>query len=312
MNLTLFASLLLVSLVVPADVPTYPDGRAPIESIYEASLTLVEQGWTATVITNSAPAGTTQSLPIVAFTSPAKGPAVWILAGVHGEEPAGPNAIAAAIEDIVRLGQTRPVVLLPLLNPHGYARNWRYLNVATYTKAIDGHSVGDSSHLLPTENDSNTPRAAEASNPEAAAITSWILARQADYPVVVSIDLHEDNLIHQGYVYSQGKFGTRDPLAVAAVDVLRTEGVPIKMSGLTRFDEPIENGIIGPVADSSVDELLSTAQIIEGGALKPGPKAITVLVLETPAAAMTLEKRTAAQAAVLRLMANKLAVPNQP
>ena len=39
-------------------------------------------------------------------------------------------------------------MLLPLNNPHGYANNWRYLNMATYSEAIEGQSVGDSSHLL--------------------------------------------------------------------------------------------------------------------------------------------------------------------
>ena len=73
-------------------------------------------------------------LPIIALRSPKKGPAIWVLAGIHGEEPAGPNAVAAAIADIAMLGEHRPVVLLPLLNPHGYARNWRYLNVAVYSE----------------------------------------------------------------------------------------------------------------------------------------------------------------------------------
>ncbi len=65
----------------------------------------------------------------------------------------GPNAVAAAIDDIALLGEHRAVVLLPLLNPHGYARNWRYLNVAVYSESVDGHSVGDSSHVLPSAED---------------------------------------------------------------------------------------------------------------------------------------------------------------
>ena len=145
--------LLAAAVAIPANIATHPDGRAPIESIYRAAQSLVDRGWTAEVIAESAPAGTTVPLPIVALTSPGKGPAIWILAGIHGEEPAGPNAIAAAIEDIARLGAARPVVLLPLLNPQGYARNWRYLNVATYSKDVDGQSVGDSSHLLPSADD---------------------------------------------------------------------------------------------------------------------------------------------------------------
>jgi hypothetical protein len=302
----LASALLAATIAVPSGIATHNDGRAPVESIYRAVNSLVDRGWTAEVIAHSAPDGTTTPLPIVALRSPRTGPAVWILAGIHGEEPAGPNAIATAIEDIARLGDERPVVLLPLLNPQGYARNWRYLNVPVYSEKIDGQSVGDSSHLLSSAEDPARPRAPAASSPEAAAITAWILARQADYPAVISLDLHEDNLIDEGYVYSQGVHGAKEKLAITAVGVLRDNGVPIKMDGRTRFDEPVERGIIGPVADSSIDELMSARQVVVDGATRPGPAADTVLVLETPAAALPLSQRVAAQAALLRLLSKYL------
>lgn len=290
-------------IVVPAGVATYADGRAPIETLWKASLALVERGWQAEVIADSAPPGSLTPLPIIALRSPQAGPAVWILAGIHGEEPAGPNAIAGVIEEIAALGARRPVVLLPLLNPQGYARNWRYLNVPVYSEKIDGQSVGDSSNLLPAAADASSARARAPSSPEAAAVTAYVLRRQADYPVVVSIDLHEDNLIDQGYVYSQGAEGVEDPLAAAAVAVLVENGVPLKRDGTTRFDEPILDGIVGPVADSSIDELLSARRTIVNGASRPGPAARTVLVFETPAAALPLERRVAAHAALLRRLA---------
>lgn len=291
---------------VPVGVATHGDGRAPIESLWRASLGLVERGWTAELIAQSAPAGTAKKLPIIALRSPKAGPAVWILAGIHGEEPAGPNAIADAIEDIAALGERRPVVLLPLLNPQGYARNWRYLNVPVYSESIDGQSVGDSSHLLPSVEDPSRARSAAASSPEASAITAFVLRHQSDYPVAVSIDLHEDNLIDQGYVYSQGQFGEKDPLAAAAVEVLVGNGVPLKMDGTTRFDEPIAKGVIGPVTDGSIDELMGAKRVIVDGAPRPGPSARTVLVFETPAAALPLERRIAAHAALLRRLAGEL------
>jgi hypothetical protein len=297
-----------VAIVIPTGVATHADGRPPIESLYRASIGLVGRGWTAEVIATSEPPGTSVGLPIVALRSPKKGPAVWILAGIHGEEPAGPNAVAAAIEDLAKLGEQHPVVLLPLLNPHGYARNWRYLNVAVYSETVDGHSVGDASHLLPSTEDPARPRANAPSSPEAAAITAWILRHQAEYPAVVSVDLHEDNLIHEGYVYSQGVAGTADELATSAVGVLRDSGVPIKAGGTTRFDEPIERGIIGPVTDSSIDELMSAREVIVDGERRPGPGAETVLVLETPAAALPLARRIAAQVAFLRTLATRLLV----
>ncbi len=294
------------AVVVPPGIATHDDGRAPIESLYRASLGLVERGWTAEVIASSSPAGTLAPLPIVALRSPKAGPAVWILAGIHGEEPAGPNAVAAAIDDIANLGERRPVVLLPLLNPHGYARNWRYLNVAVYSESVDGQSVGDSSHLLPSADDPARARAGAPSSPEAGAITAWILRQQADYPVTVSVDLHEDNLIDAGYVYSQGAAGADDALALATVEVLRESGVPIQMDGRTRFDEPIARGIIGPVTDGSIDELMGAREVIVEGERRPGPGAHTVLVLETPAAALPLAQRVAAHAALLGRLAARL------
>ncbi len=294
------------SLSPPVGVATHADGRAPIESLYRAWLGLVDRGWTAELIANSAPAGTTVALPIVVLRSPGAGPAVWLLAGIHGEEPAGPNAIAETIDDIARLGAKRPVILLPLLNPQGYARNWRYLNVAVYSESIDGQSVGDSSHLLPSPEDPSRSRAAAASSPEADAITAYVLRLQNDYPVHVSIDLHEDNLIDEGYVYSQGVEGEKDALAIEAVGVLGENGVPIRMAGKTRFDEPIVGGIVGPVVDSSIDELLSAPRVRVGKEELPGPAARTVLVFETPAAALPLERRIAAHAALIRRLAARL------
>jgi succinylglutamate desuccinylase/aspartoacylase family protein len=287
----------------PSGVATHADGRAPVESLYRAWLGLVDRGWKADVIVDSRPAGSSAALPVVAFRSPGAGPAIWILAGIHGEEPAGPNAVAQAIDDIARLGAGRPVVLLPLLNPQGYARNWRYLNVAVYSESIDGQSVGDSSHLLPDANEPPRPRAKAASSPEADAITAYLLRLQRDYPVLCSIDLHEDSLIDEGYVYSQGVEGEKDPLAIEAVGVLRANGVPIRMSGRTRFDEPIAGGIVGPVIDSSIDELLSAPRVLVGGRDLPGPAARTVLVFETPASALPLERRIAAHAALIRRLA---------
>lgn len=295
------------SVRLPDGVSTFADGRKPIEALYQSYLKLLESGWTLEIVANSQPAGTTAALPIIALRSPRSGAAVWILAGIHGEEPAGPNAIAAAIDDIARLGQQRAVVLLPLLNPQGYARNWRYLNVAIYSESIDGHSVGDSSHLLPSPEKPDSPRAASASSPEADAITAFVLRRSTDYPPLYSIDLHEDNLIDQGYVYSQGALGTSDPLAIEAIGVLKENGIPIKMNGETRFGEQVIEGIIGPVIDSSIDELISSKNVVADGRVQPGPGAQTVLVFETPAAALTLEHRINAHTALIRRITALLA-----
>lgn len=299
------------ALPLGAGTATFADGRAPIDTLYRSYLQLLGLGWKLEIVAESKPAGTDHALPIIALRSPQSGPAVWILAGIHGEEPAGPNAIAAAIDDIAKLGERRPVVLMPLLNPQGYARNWRYLNVATYSKEIDGQSVGDSSHLLPDAERPGKPRADGASSMEAAAITRFVLDLSADYPPVYSLDHHEDNLIDEGYVYSQGTQGAGDPLAIEAVAILRASGVPIKMGGKTRFGEDISGGIIGPVVDSSIDELMSSREIVADGRPRAGPAARTVLVFETPAAALTLEKRVAAHLALIRRLTALLATAGE-
>jgi hypothetical protein len=298
---------LSTNLDLPDDLESHPDGRMPIQALYQRYLALLEQGWQLDVIVQSQPQGRAHALPIIALHTPQAGEAVWILSGIHGEETAGPNAIAASIDVIAALGKRRPVVLLPLNNPQGYAHNWRYLNTPTWSPDIDGHSVGDSSHLLPDPERPGHARSPAASSPEAAAITAYILEQAQQYPPAYSIDLHEDDLISEGYVYSQGNKGAADPLAALAVDILRQNGIALKMSGETRFGEPIEGGIIGPVIDSSVDELMSAATIIGHGQARPGPGAHTVLVFETPAKDIELQRRVDAHGALLRALAKELA-----
>jgi len=291
---------------LPSGVETYSDGRMPVEELYSAYTALLDQAWQLDIILQSQPAGTGYALPIVALRSPRIGPAVWILSGIHGEEPAGPQAISASIDSIAELGKRRAVVLLPLNNPHGYVRNWRYLNTAVYSAEVDGHSVGDSSHLLADADNPGQARAAAASSPEAAAITAYILEQSATYPPILSIDLHEDNLINAGYVYSQGVLGENDPLAAAAVRILQDNRIPIQVDGTTRFDEPIVNGIVGPVTDSSIDELMSAAEVVVDGDTQPAPRAFTVLVFETPAGNTDLQSRIAAHTALLRMLVREL------
>ena len=287
------------SLELPDGVATFQDGRKPVEELYQAYTSLLEKGWQLDIVIQSQPAGRDYTLPVIALRTPQAGNACWIMSGIHGEEPAGPNAIAASIDALAALGERQAVVLLPLNNPQGYVSNWRYLNMQKYSPDVAGQSVGDSEHLLTDPENPQRARADSASSPEADAITRYILKMSAQYPPAASIDLHEDNLISEGYVYSQGRLGAADPLALDAVQTLKENGIPLKMSGETRFGEPIEGGIIGPVIDGSVDELMSAATIIVDGRAQPGPAAHTVLVFETPADKVSLQQRIDAHAALL-------------
>jgi hypothetical protein len=299
-GLLVSTTVIAAELELADGIATYSDGRKPVEELFSAYTSLLEKGWQLDIIIQSQPEGRTYALPVIALRSPQGGEACWILSGIHGEEPAGPNAIAASIDAIAALGERQAVVLLPLNNPHGYVNNWRYLNMPTYSDTIEGQSVGDSSHLLIDPDNPQRARATAASSPEADAITGYILMLASQYPPVSSIDLHEDNLISEGYVYSQGKLGNADPLALAAVRTLKDTGIQLRMSGETRFGEAINDGIIGPVIDGSIDELMSAGSIIVAGQPRPGPEAHTVLVFETPASQVTLQKRIDAHVALLK------------
>ena len=74
-----------------------------------------------------------------------------MLSGIHGEEPAGPNAIAANLASLTQLADAGvPIVVIPLANPKAYRHNWRYPNTPERDwKKGGGYSVGDAEYLLP-------------------------------------------------------------------------------------------------------------------------------------------------------------------
>lgn len=277
--------LLLASLAFAASTPTYTaDSRLPIETLYKGIDRLAAApGWTSeTVFTD-------EGLPMRVLRTKKKGPAVWLLAGVHGEEPAPPNAIMRNLDRVLALAQTGvPVVLFPLCNPVGYSKNWRYPDAPTSEAVPAGHSVGDSDHLLKGKD--GKPRAPKAGSPQADAFTRKVLALAKGYPPVLSIDLHEDDHLSAGYVYSQGPKGAKDPAALAVTKAMRGFGYPLVASGKTRFGEPIEEGVVGPVSDGSIDELISTLG------------ARSVIVVETSAKDQTLPVRVSVHSAVLAML----------
>lgn len=279
----------------------YSDGRKPVDALYGAFMSLVEDGWIseAAAVSSREMDGWVMTLPIPSLRTKKTGRAVWIISGIHGEEPAGPNAIAAGISIIRDIGREVPVVLLPLCNPLGYVSNWRYLDRPDWQEGIASCSAGDSEHVLSDINDPAAARTPAASSPEAAALVTHVLKLAGEYPPVISLDFHEDNLLDEGYVYSQGRHGARDEVARQAVEALRSSGIPVRMTGKTRFGEDITGGIVGPQSDGSIDELLAAREIILGGKPVSGPRAESVIVIETPACAMPLNVRQRAHIAVL-------------
>jgi predicted deacylase len=180
-------------------------------------------------------------LAIKAWHTPHRGEALWIVSGIHGEEPAGPNAIARSVPAIVALGQSGiPVVVIPLCNPKAYRNNWRYPNTAERDWRKGGYSVGDAEHLLPDLETGSGPRAMAAPGPETHALTSYVLQLAKAYPPRLVLDLHEDELSTEGgYIYSQGSQAADSAVGKQIVRLLQDAGIPIRQSGMTRFGEPI-------------------------------------------------------------------------
>jgi len=248
-------------------------------------------------------------LAIRAWRTAHHGEALWILAGMHGEEPAGPNAIAGRLASIVELAESGvPVVVIPLCNPKAYRNNWRYPNTPERDWHKGGYSVGDAEYLLPDLETGAKPRADGPAGPETRALTEFVLRLSESYPPRLVLDLHEDELSTTGgYIYSQGSQATGNPVGAEIIRLLEASGIPIRQSGRTRFDEPIVDGVISrddkglPIRDGSIDELLASTEIFRDGARVAGPAARTVIVVETPAfAGSKFELRVAAHGAVIQ------------
>ena len=287
------------------------DGRLPLGTImgrFDALST--RHGWLPETI-YSYPG--TQGVAIKSWRTPHRGEALWVLSGIHGEEPAGPNAIAANLASLAQLAEAGvPVVLIPLGNPKAYRHNWRYPNTPERDwKKGGGYSVGDAEHLLPDLAAGTGPRAAKAPGPETAALTQYVLRLAEQYPPRLVLDLHEDELSKEGgYIYSQGTQPDDNPVGAEIVRLLQATGIPLRQSGKTRFGEPIVQGVISrddkgaPIRDGSIDELLAAPDVFVDGKKARGPAAQTVIVVETPAfEGSKFELRVAAQGAVVQRMA---------
>lgn len=270
------------------------DRRLPIEKLFEAHDSLLRSGlWEVETVFLD------RGLPSRVFHTKKKGPALWVLAGIHGEEPAPPNAVARDIARFDALAaQGIPVVLFPLCNPVGYVQGWRYPDSEGRSGA--GHSVGDSDHLLPDK--AGRPRLPKPASPQGGALTAKVLALSKEHPPVLSVDLHEDDTLAKGYLYSQGPLGRKDPAAKAIIAEMRRLNTPIQLTGKSGFDEIIEGGVIADVQDGSVDELLAAKTVLAEGRPRPGPGARSAIVVETSTMKAPIEERVRVHSAVIGLL----------
>lgn len=248
------------------------DGRKSFDDLIQNFDGLIKSGWTRELVCKMDGAdliGNRISVPVYTYLSCSINAlehhqAFWILAGIHGEEPAGPNALAENSSLLLNLHEQKiPIVLMPLLNPLGYIRDDRYFDAHRDEKP--GHSVTDSEHLLRDIKDPSRIRQPKPSNIYADKILTWIQRTINSYPPLIVIDHHEDELnrrngqhIDSGFTYSYG-YGQETRIAPACkliTDLLITNGFPIQKSGVTRFGEKINNGFVLNNSDGSVDEYL--------------------------------------------------------
>ncbi len=257
-------------------VSTYiKDGRLGYKELHDRLNLLHKAGWQRKVvykISGKDYRSKRVNLKCYAYISPnltqksGKG-AFWILSGVHGEEPAGPNALAENVALISKLAKSNvPVVLMPLLNPSGYIKDYRYYNSKRHKKGKPAHSVTDSEHLLPNLTTLTKFRQKKPSNKYARQVLDWVDTHISKYPPLVVFDHHEDEIDHteteninSGYTYSYcyGNSKNTKKVAKLVTDLLVKKGFPIQRNGRTWFDEKITEGFVSNSKDGSIDEYLS-------------------------------------------------------
>ena len=224
------------------------DSRLPLVEIFCAFEELVIAGWQMCEVA-SQPAKAGGSLPIRAYFNADEVDAV-LVGGIHGREPAGAMALARYVPRLEQLGRTRPLLVMPLLNPWGYVERERY--------GPSGQSVSDSEHVL--------GRTAAPACPEAGAITAFVMRGIRVRPGSAVLDLHEDPVYESpgyqfegvgSYLYFIGAGASDHEVSHRVAACLRRSSLPLIASGLTRFGEAIVDGAVVDSADGSIDELFA-------------------------------------------------------
>jgi hypothetical protein len=228
-------------------LPPIGDGRHAVAELHRRYDQLKDAGWQrALVVSQVADDG--EQLPVHAYFN-ARHVDHVLIGGIHGREPAGPIALAAYVERLADLGRDRAILVLPLLNPWGYAEHVRY--------GPGGQSVCDCDHVL--------GRSAEPACPEAEAIARFVLDGVEMGSGTAVLDLHEDPVYEApdyhlegngSYVYVAGQGALEHPSTRRVIDCLAGSALPLLRDGVTRFGERLVDGVISDTEDGSIDEML--------------------------------------------------------
>jgi hypothetical protein len=227
--------------------PPSGDGRPPLADLLAAFDPLEAAGWSRCRVASQPASG--GELPVFAWSSGRPIEAV-LLGGIHGREPAGALALAGFVPRLVAIAQARGLLVMPMLNPWGYAHHQRY--------GPSGQSVSDSDHLL--------GRSPAPACPEAGAITDFVLNRAGIEPGAAVLDLHEDPVYeapeyrfdgYGSYLYFVGDGAAARAESRRVREYLERSPLPLIRTGVTRFGEELTGGAIVDSADGSIDELLA-------------------------------------------------------
>lgn len=216
---------------------------------------------------------------------------LWLIAGIHGEEVAPPNAFSEpeVINMLGSLSETRSIICWPLMNPEGYLEGIR--NVG------GGRSVTNSERWLPKNRRLfSTPASQELVMDANEAVVNTVIDLLNSSPPNMVLDCHED-------IFDRS-FSTHDPRAIIGsyvfascvpnyrrnaqkisqeiLNALRSTGLKIQTHGTTDIGETINNGVVWNVRDHSIDYLMTNGYYINNsGKLIHIPRAKAGFVVET-------------------------------
>jgi len=249
------------------------DGRTPIGEIYDAMNRLDPKLWKKEIINGD------YRHPVVGYTTISEGKTRVIVGGFHGTEPGGVMAIAQSVDCLNSLARKgAPMIVINPANPGGYDWNWRY------TCSNRHQSTGDTEHVLLDESEKG-PKFANPTCRVAKNLVDWTIRKIFNgHCPERALDLHEDDLHNETYIYSHGQKGAEDPVAKRVAGVLRKSSFAFGGSGRTRFGQEIKNGIVAPVEDYSFDSFLAATKMwdIKQEKIIDKPCAESVIVVEIP------------------------------
>lgn len=204
--------------------------------------------------------GDVDAYPLIALTRRTAGPLprIYLSAGAHGDEPAGPEALLKLLEAGF-FDRSAVWFLCPLLNPTGLARGTR-----------------ENAAGVDLNRDYRGPK-----TPEISSHVRW-LAQQPDFDLTLC--LHEDWETSGFYLYELNGHG---PSFAEAIVRAVSAVCPIELSELID-GRPGKDGIIRPIEDPAKRELWPEAIYLRAHHSDRG------YTTETPSA-RPLEQRVAAQ-----------------